>query len=184
VPQSSPKPESLADGPPRKHGAPVSALRFRLTVLMHDRAVFRVAAALLRDAREAEDVTQEVFLSYWQHGETVERPREWLLQVARNACINRLRRSGRVVLKEPDELPEQADGRDPGWHYEQQELARELHALVETLPEPQRSLLVMFDMQGLDGATCARVLGLNINQVKVYLHRARRKLREKLERAS
>jgi RNA polymerase sigma factor (sigma-70 family) len=151
---------------------------------MHDRAVFRVAAALLRDAREAEDVTQEVFLSYWQHGETVERPREWLLQVARNACINRLRRSGRVVLKEPDELPEQADGRDPGWHYEQQELARELHALVETLPEPQRSLLVMFDMQGLDGATCARVLGLNINQVKVYLHRARRKLREKLERAS
>jgi RNA polymerase sigma-70 factor (ECF subfamily) len=162
----------------------MSALRFRLAVLLHDRAVFRVAAAMLRDSREAEDVTQEVFLSYWQHGEIVERPREWLLQVARNACVNRLRRSGRVVIKEPDQIPEQADGRDPGWHYEQQELARQLRALVDTLPEPQRSLLVMFDMQGMDGAACARVLGLNINQVKVYLHRARRKLREQLERAS
>jgi len=52
------------------------------------------------------------------------------------------------------------------------------------LPEPQRSLLVMFDVHGMDGAACARVLGLNANQVKVYLHRARRKLREQLERAS
>jgi RNA polymerase sigma-70 factor (ECF subfamily) len=162
----------------------MSAMRFRLAVLMHDRAVFRVAAAILRDSREAEDVTQEVFLSYWQHGETVERPREWLLQVARNACLNRLRRSGRIVTKEPEEMPVQADSRDPGWHYEQQALATELRALVDTLPEPQRSLLVMFDMRGMDGATCARVLGLNINQVKVYLHRARRKLREQLERAS
>jgi RNA polymerase sigma-70 factor (ECF subfamily) len=162
----------------------MSALRFRLAVLMHDRAVFRVAAAILRDSREAEDVTQEAFLSYWQHGETVERPREWLLQVARNACLNRLRRSGRVVTREPQEMPVQADNRDPGWHYEQQALATELRALVATLPEPQRSLLVMFDMHGMDGATCARVLGLNVNQVKVYLHRARRKLREQLERAS
>ena len=150
---------------------------------MHDRAVFRVAAAILRDSREAEDVTQEVFLSYWQHAETVKRPREWLLQVARNACLNRLRRAGRVVTKEPAEMPVQADNRDPGWHYEQQALATELRALVDTLPEPQRSLVVMFDVQGLDGATCARVLGLNITQVKVYLHRARRKLREQLERA-
>ena len=52
------------------------------------------------------------------------------------------------------------------------------------LPEPQRSLLVMFDVQGHDGATCARVLGLNVNQVKVYLHRARRRLREQMERQS
>jgi RNA polymerase sigma-70 factor (ECF subfamily) len=151
---------------------------------MHDRAVYRVAAALLRDPREAEDVTQEVFLSYWQHGAGVERPREWLLRVARNACLSRFRRTGRVVNCDPQELPEVSDGRDPAWHYEQHELAGELRKLVDTLPEPQRSLLVMFDVQGLDGATCARVLDLNANQVKVYLHRARRKLREQLERAS
>jgi RNA polymerase sigma-70 factor (ECF subfamily) len=167
-----------------RHGGVLSALRFRLAVLLHDRTVYRVAAALLRDAREAEDVTQEVFLSYWQHGARVERPREWLLRVARNAALGRLRKSGRLVSYEQQEVPEPSHGHDPAWHYQQNELAGELRKLVDTLPEPQRSLLVMFDLQGLDGATCARVLDLSANQVKVYLHRARRKLREQLERAS
>jgi RNA polymerase sigma-70 factor (ECF subfamily) len=166
-----------------RHGGVLSALRFRLAVLLHDRTVYRVAAALLRDAREAEDVTQEVFLSYWQHGAAVERPREWLLRVARNAALGRLRKSGRFVSYEQQELPEPGDARDPAWHYEQNELAGELRKLVDTLAEPQRSLIVMFDVQGHDGETCARVLGLNINQVKVYLHRARRRLRQQLERA-
>jgi RNA polymerase sigma factor (sigma-70 family) len=184
APQPIPQPERLADAEPREGGGVTSAWRFRLAVLMHDRAVYRLAAALLRDSREAEDVTQEVFLSYWQHGENVERPREWLLRVARNACFSRFRRSGRVIIQDPADLPEISDGRDPAWHYQQDELAGELRKLVDGLPEPQRSLLVMFDVHGMDGASCARVLGLNANQVKVYLHRARRKLREQLERAS
>ena len=162
----------------------ISAWRFRLAVVLHDRAVYRLSAALLRDAREAEDVTQETFLSYWQHGASVERPREWLLRVARNACLGRLRKTGRLVSHEQADLPEASDNRDPAWHYEQHELADELKKVVDTLPEPQRSLIVMFDVQGVDGATCARILGLSLNQVKVYLHRARRRLRRQLEQVS
>jgi len=168
-----------------RDGSPVmSAWRFRLAVLQHDRAVYRLAAALLRDASEAKDVVQESFLSYWRNGSTVERPREWLMRVARNACFERLRRSGRFVSHEQAELPEPSDERDPAWHYEQRELAGELQKHVDTLPEPHRSLIVLFDVQGFDGATCARILGLNVNQVKVYLHRARRRLREQLEQNS
>ena len=184
APQSIPQREPLADADPSETGGVMSIWRFRLAVLMHDRAVYRVAAALLRDASEAEDVTQEVFLSYWQHGAGVERPREWLLRVARNACMSRFRRSGRVINFDPQELPEVSDGRDPAWHYEQHELSADLQKCVDTLPEPQRSLIVLFDVQGADGATCARVLGLSVTQVKVYLHRARRKLRQQLERSS
>jgi RNA polymerase sigma-70 factor, ECF subfamily len=151
-------------------------------VLRHDKLVYRFARAILRDDREAEDIVQETFLRYWRLGASVERPREWLLKVARNACLDRLRRSGRLVSSETVELPEPADERDPVWHYQQEELAAQLQALVATLPEPQRSLVVLFDMQGVDARSCAGILGLSVNQVKVYLHRARKRLRASLEK--
>jgi len=143
--------------------------------------VFHFVLRMLRNAHDAEDVTQDTFLIYWQQGLRVEHPRAWLLRVARNACLDRLRKSGRLVSHEQANLPDPAAHRDPAWHYEQDALASDVRRLVDTLPEPQRSLIVLFDLQGQDGATCARILGLNENQVKVYLHRARRRLRLQME---
>ena len=58
-----------------------------------------------------------------------------------------------------------------------------LRRLIDKLPEPQRSLIVLFDVQGMNGAECARILDIDANQVKVYLHRARRRLRLGLEQS-
>ena len=160
------------------------AWQFRLAVLKHHRAVFRLARALLRGDREAEDVTQETFMRYWLQTNDIEHPREWLLKVVRNGCLDLLRKSGRLLSEEQGAQLEPRDDRDPAWHYQQRELADRLHGLVAALPEPQRSLIVLFDLHGVDGATCARILDLSVNQVKVYLHRARRRLRLKLEQSS
>jgi RNA polymerase sigma-70 factor (ECF subfamily) len=159
----------------------VAGWRYRLAVVRHYRAVYRVAQAILRDAAEAEDVTQETFVRYWQRGAGIERPREWLMKVARNGCLDRLRKSGRSVTGAEEEVFEQPDNRDPAWHYERRELAAELEQAIARLREPQRSLVVLFDVQGMSVAECAQIVGLNVNQVKVYLHRARRRLRLELE---
>ena len=170
-----------ADPAVHEAGGSPSAWRYRLTAVRHYRGVYGLARALLGDAAEAEDVTQETFIRYWQHGATVRRPREWLMQVARNGCLDRLRRSGRFVATPDDELPETRDERDPGWHYEQRELADRLGRAIAGLGEPQKSLVLLFDVQGMSMDECARVIGINVNQVKVYLHRARRRLRLELE---
>jgi RNA polymerase sigma-70 factor (ECF subfamily) len=163
------------------NGGPVGAWRFRLVLLRHHGVVYRVAFALLRDRQEAEDVAQETFLRYWQRGDGVRSEREWLLTVARNFALDRLRRAR--GSRGPYELPadEPGDDRDPVWHVQHDELATGLRERIAALPEPQRSLVILFDVHGLDGAACARILGLNANQVKVYLHRARRRLRRELE---
>jgi RNA polymerase sigma-70 factor (ECF subfamily) len=162
---------------------PVAGWRYRLAVVQHYRTVYRVAHAILRDAAEAEDVTQETFVRYWQRGAGIERPREWLMKVARNGCLDRLRKSGRYVTGADDEVLDSPDNRDPAWHYERRALAAELEQAIARLKEPQRSLVVLFDVQGMTAAECAQIVGLNVNQVKVYLHRARRRLRLELEAA-
>jgi RNA polymerase sigma-70 factor (ECF subfamily) len=177
--------DGLSAEPELEGSAGLSALQFRLAVLRHHRLVYRVAYSLLVDKHEAEDVTQEAFMRLWQHGGGIRARREWLLTVARNACLDRLRKARNTHAATPLELVEQAS-EDPGpaRQAEQHELAQRLRVLVGTLPEPQRSLIVLFDVHGLDGAACARILGLNVNQVKVYLHRARQRLRRELEKSS
>lgn len=177
-----PEPPTEAASPDSASSTP--AWRYRLAVVQHYRVVYRTARALLRDPAEAEDVTQEAFVRFWRHGASVLKPREWLLKVARNACLDRLRRSRRLVSEADCTAPEEQDERGPAWHLEQRELSVRLQRALETLAEPQRSLVVLFDMQGRNGDECARILGLNVNQVKVYLHRARRRLRVELEKQS
>jgi RNA polymerase sigma-70 factor, ECF subfamily len=158
-----------------------SAWRFRLAVAQHHRAIYRVCYGILRDAHEAEDITQETFLRYWQLSGEVRGVKAWLITVARNKCLDRLRGRKRFVDVDPEFLEQQSDGRDPEWHANRDESASRLQNLVNRLSEPQRSLVLLFDVEGLTGAECAEALGLNINQVKVYLHRARRQLRRWLE---
>jgi len=162
-------------------GSSQSSLRFRLAMLQHHRTVYGVCYGILGDAQEAEDVTQEAFLRYWQLSNQVRGAKAWLITVARNKCLDRIRKSKRLVDVGPEFFEQQADEHDPEWHANRSESASRLNQLISELPEPQRSLILLFDVQGMTGAECADVLDLNINQVKVYLHRARRRLRRALE---
>lgn len=158
-----------------------SGWRFRLAVAQHHRMIYRICYGILRDAHEAEDITQETFLRYWQLSGEVRGAKAWLITVARNKCLDRLRGTKRFVDADPEVFDQQVDTHDPEWHANREDTANRLQALINRLPEPQRSLVLLFDVEGLSGAECAAALDLNINQVKVYLHRARRQLRRALE---
>ena len=170
--------EAATDGTGR-----VTAWKFRVAVLKHHRSVYRMCYALLRDEQLAEDMTQEAFVKYWEQGADVARPKEWLHRVARNSCLDLLRKTDRVVGDEHFQTLSSGDEHDPAWRYQQGELSLRLRRLIDRLPEPQRSLIVLFDVQGMNGAECARILDINVNQVRVYLHRARRQLRLALEKS-
>ena len=158
-----------------------SNFRFRMAVARHHRTVYRVCVGILGDEHEAEDVTQETFLRYWQLNGQVRGVKAWLITVARNRCLDRLRSTKRFVDADPEIFEQQTDKRDPEWHTQRNQSASRLQTLISQLPEPQRSLVLMFDVEGMTGKECAEALDLNPNQVKVYLHRARRRLRRALE---
>lgn len=148
----------------------------------------RFAARLLSDPAEAEDVTQESFTRLWRMlgdgsgGEAPRAPvRPWLYRTARNLCIDRLRRRGRLVeetaaraetTQDPAPTPEAVTA--------EREAAADLHRAIEGLPERQRSALLLVHIEGLSGRETAAILDASEEAVESLLARARRSLRAAL----
>jgi len=154
--------------------------KYRTLLDQHQDRVYGLAVYLLRDRAEAQDVVQECFEQLWRQIAQIDMDRAtgWLLQVARNACVDRLRRR-RDTEEVQDFHLQELDG--PEHSLRQQQLQHAIsHALGE-MEEPYRSLLVLRDMQQNSYREVAEILDLSMTQVKVYLHRARRRMRSQLE---
>lgn len=138
-----------------------------------------LARYLLRDAHEAEDATQEAFIKLWDHRDTIdpEKVRPWLMKVTRNACLDRLRRR-RPETEVEDHLV--VDHHGPAEDAQASELGAWLKQAIAGLREPYRSLVVLRDIQQHSYEEVAGATELSLAQVKVYLHRARKQLREQL----
>lgn len=161
---------------------------FEVAVERFQRRVCTLAAYILADRAEAEDVTQEVLLKMWHHwrkldGDTLQ---AWLMRVTRNACIDRLRSRTRRGRNETAEISEGFLERapdaapDPAAVTEGADLGRRIAAELSQLAEPYRSIIILREIQGLKYQEIADALELPLNTVKVYLHRGRLRLRERL----
>lgn len=154
--------------------------RFRQWVDEYQDQAWTLARYLLRDPAEAEDVCQESFVKLWQHQDSIDpaKIRPWLMKVTRNGCLDRLRR------RKPTEEIGDHSGQDPSpgplADSQRGELAHWLRQAITGLAEPYRSLVVLRDIHQHSYEEVAAVLELSLAQVKVYLHRARKQLRERL----
>jgi RNA polymerase sigma-70 factor (ECF subfamily) len=138
-----------------------------------------LARYLLKDSAEAEDAVQEAFIKLWNHRDSIDRSRirPWLMKVTRNTCLDRLRR--RRHTEEFEEY-QAVEHRGPMFGAQQTELGQWLKRAIGSLQEPYRSLVVLRDIEQHSYAEVAGVTDLSLSQVKVYLHRARKQLREQL----
>jgi len=154
--------------------------KFRQWVDEYQDQAWTLARYLLKDSAEAEDAVQEAFVKLWKNQRSIdpERIRPWLMKVTRNLCLDRLRRRHPTQEWEDWQQPDDAHG--PLQGVQQQELGRWLKHSINGLSEPYRSLVVLRDVQQHSYEEVANVLELSLPQVKVYLHRARKQLREQL----
>jgi RNA polymerase sigma-70 factor (ECF subfamily) len=152
----------------------------------HARDVFVLCRSMLKERALAEDVAQDVFASAFEklQGFRLEAsPRTWLLTIARNRCIDQLRRAGR----EPVELTEEGDESDRA--PDEAPLPPELlsrrvdvDAALGQLLENERALVVLRFRHGLEYPELASVFGIKEGTVRMRLSRALVRMREALER--
>ena len=154
--------------------------RFRQWVDQYQDQAWTLARYLLKDGAEAEDVCQEAFVKLWQRQDSIdpEKIRPWLMKVIRNGCLDRLRR--RKPTEEISDYAVQDHAPGPMQDSQSGELAQRLVQSISGLTEPYRSLVVLRDIHQHSYEEVAVVLELSLSQVKTYLHRARKQLREQL----
>jgi RNA polymerase sigma-70 factor, ECF subfamily len=155
-----------------------------------------VARRFMRTDDDAQDAVQDAFLSMFRNIDRFDgqsRLSTWLHRIVVNACLMKLRaRSRRPETSIESLLPsfvEDGHQSRPSTHWPEDPAAgleqRELRALVrrriDELPEPYRNVLLLRDIEGLDTAETAAVLGLSETAVKTRLHRARQALRGLLD---
>lgn len=163
---------------------------FNVLIERYQRQVYNVALRLLGNPTEAEDVTQETFLSAYQHIQSFRGGifRAWLLRIATNACHDVSRRSMRRPASSLDAYLEgETVPRDiPGHEVDPEEIALQreqqqtLAVLFLKLPEEQRAVLVLSDIQGLSYEEIAQATGEALGTVKSRLSRGRARMRDLL----
>lgn len=134
-------------------------------------ALYRYALGIVRREDEAADVVQDAFERLWMNRAKVQpgKGRSYLFSTAHNRAIDRLRRTRPTDEVLPHHVQSSSD--DP--HDLQEWLQRGLN----TLPPDQRSAILLRDYEGYSYNEIAALTGLTLDQVKVYIFRARKALR-------
>lgn len=157
---------------------------FARLVRRYLRPVYAIASSFLREQADVEDVAQETFLNALDRIETYDSNRPfapWLYQIARNAARQRIEGASRreTTPVQEQELPNDSVG--PEEELERAEVRRRLRTAVAGLPERQRTVFRLLDVEGVSADEAAEMLGLTAGTVRSHLSRARSALRDMLD---
>lgn len=166
---------------------------FQAIVEKHTDFVYNVAYRMMNDAQDAQDVTQETFLSAYRSwpsfrgGSSVS---TWLYRIAVNACLMRLRKEKRgrastETASDSMDVIDRAVDPSPAGNPEgiaiNSELREEMGRAIASLPPDLRAAVVLRDIQELSNAEASDALGITVSSFKARLHRGRVLLRGQLE---
>lgn len=151
--------------------------------ISHHAALVRFARSLLADPAAAEDVAQETLLRFQSAPPPAGETRPWLYRIARNLCLDILRRRnmsptrGARANSSPDPA---ADTAGPATRAAADDRREFIHRALEAMPNDYREVLILKHFEGLSREEIASVLELSEQAVKGRLVRASEYLREQL----
>jgi RNA polymerase sigma-70 factor (ECF subfamily) len=156
---------------------------FEKLVRMHQARVYSLALRMLGNGPDAEDVLQETFIAFYRAIDRFQgrsKLSTYLYRLAANFALMKLRyrkAHGGQTRSLDDAAEIAAPQASPLEHAERKDLTDRLNRALLSLPAKERAVLVLRDVQGLDGREVARTLKLTVPAMKSRLHRGRETLR-------
>lgn len=156
--------------------------------------VMNLASRTLRDAAEAEDLAQNVFLQAFKSAgryQATAKFSTWLFTIARNLCLNEIRRRARHPAESLDQTHDASDHpvhqveskavASPPDQLLRGELETKVEQAIQALPENQRTALLLCREEELSYEEIAAVLGCSLSATKSLIHRGRETLKQQLK---
>ena len=139
-----------------------------------------MAARMLGNEEDAQDAVQEIMIKLWKCKKQLKKHPNlngFVFLTARNHCLDRLRKKN---TEQPysgyqEKIPQEYQD-----HLEYTEVFSFVQEIIKQLPDNQKMVMVLYDIDGLEFEEIAAIVGLKIEHVRVLLSRARKMVREKL----
>lgn len=146
--------------------------------------LYRFALRMVKSEDEANDIVQETMIRVWNNFEKIKNianPEAWCMTVTKNLALDTLRARKRWNLQSNEEEMLLTDVLPtPAAATEMTDTLSQIHEIISGLPTKQKQVMHLRDMEGYSYEEICEILEINLNQVKVSLHRARRSVREQL----
>ena len=158
----------------------MNAEEFKSKILSLKHRLFRLAIRILGQEEEARDIVQDAMVKLWNERERLDRydrPEAFAFVVTRNLSLDRLR--SKAFRHDPlDQDRQWQTGATPDEITEWSDAAGMVRKVISGLPELQRTIIHLRDIEGLEFEEIAEVTEMNVNAIRVNLSRARKKVRD------
>jgi RNA polymerase sigma factor (sigma-70 family) len=150
---------------------------YDIAVKEHANALYGFGIKFLRDSENAQDIVQDVFEKLWINRSAVEfrKAKSWMFTTAYHAILNFIKRRKRMDY-DSDRLPEK--GEVANFKFVSNEV---VERAISILPPLQKSIILLRDLEGYSYQEIGDILEISDSQVKVYLFRARNKIKKQLK---
>ncbi len=154
---------------------------FKTNVLPLSKKLLRFATHFLKNEDEARDVVQDIFLKLWQKRdslEEIENIEAFAMRMTRNRCLDIVRSNRTTPIDAETDRKMKEETVDVHEQVELRDTTKLIRKLINDLPDLQRTVMTLRDIEQLEYEEIAEQTNLKVNAIRVNLSRARKKVRD------
>lgn len=156
---------------------------FKNMVIPYKDKLYRLAYRMVGDTMEAEDVVQEALIKIWKKKERlaeIDNKEAWCMAVTRNLAIDKIRARKKKMVSIDTVYHVQDNNLDPYATLKSKDAMERIRSIMDKLPDNLKVVLQLREIEGYSYKEISSIAGFTVDQVKVYIYRARQTMKEQL----